>query len=138
MADEKLLNVEIVTPEKVLFNGRASSVTVPGSKSPFQILYNHAPIVSSLDQGIIKIIDEADRKLFFASKAGFTEVRQNRVSILVENAEDASQLNESELLTTIRSAREKLNSAGKAESEQIRRDISFAENMLKAVQKLHE
>ena len=59
MADNKLLQVEIVTPQRVIFSGTAQSVTVPGSKSPFQVLFNHAPIVSSLDCGLTKLIDEA-------------------------------------------------------------------------------
>lgn len=135
MQEEKFLNVEIVTPEKVLYSGKAVSVSVPGSKSPFQVLYNHAPIVSSLDLGIIKIIDESNKMLFFASSPGFTEVRQNKVSILVENAQDASLLNESELNGIISAAHVKLAGAGKQEAELIKEEIGIAENMLKAARK---
>lgn len=137
MQEEKLLNVEIVTPEKVLFTGKAVSVSVPGSKSPFQILYNHAAIVSSLDLGIIKIIDDQNRKLFFASSPGFTEVRQNKVSILVENAQDATLLNENELNGIITAARGKLAGAAKEEAVLIKEEIAAAENMLKAARKSH-
>jgi F-type H+-transporting ATPase subunit epsilon len=137
MQDEKLLNVEIVTPEKVLFSGKAVSVSVPGSKSPFQVLYNHAPIVTSLDLGIIKIIDESNHKLFFASSPGFTEVRQNKVSILVENAQDASLLKESELSQIVVAAREKLSRADIQETALIKEEISIAENMIKAARKAH-
>lgn len=87
MALEKLLEVEIISPQKVLFSGKARSVSVPGAMSPFQILYNHAPIVSSLNNGITKIVDETDSLLFFKTSSGFVEVRNNRVSILVERAE---------------------------------------------------
>lgn len=137
MQDEKLLNVEIVTPEKVLFSGKAVSVSVPGSKSPFQVLYNHAPIVTSLDLGIIKIIDESNHKLFFASSPGFTEVRQNKVSILVESAQDASLLKESELSQIVVAAREKLSKANVQETAMIKEEISIAENMIKAARKAH-
>ncbi len=137
MQEEKLLNVEIVTPEKVLFTGKAVSVSVPGSKSPFQILYNHAAIVSSLGLGIIKIIDGENRKLFFASSPGFTEVRQNKVSILVESAQDAAQLNENELNGILNAARGKLAGAAKEEAALIKEEIAAAENMLKAARKSH-
>lgn len=80
------LEVEIVTPQKVLFNGKASSVTVPGSKSPFQILVNHAPIVSSLSNGTVKIVDEAGKETAYSTTAGFVELQKNKVSILVESA----------------------------------------------------
>lgn len=137
MQDDKLLTVEIVTPEKVLFAGKAVSVSVPGTKSPFQILHNHAAIVSSLDLGIIKIIDEQNRKFYFASSSGFTEVRQNKVSILVESASDASLLNEAELNGIISTARGKLSGTGKEEAILLKEEIAIAENMLKAIRKSH-
>lgn len=87
MATEKLLDVEIVTPGSVVFNGKAVSISLPGSLSPFQVLYNHAPIVSSLENGTIKIIDDTENAVFFKVSKGFAEVRNNLVSILVDTAE---------------------------------------------------
>ena len=92
MDNDKILNVEIITPQKTIYSGKAISVAVPGSQSPFQVLYNHAPIVTSLDTGIIKIIDEDKNEKYFASKNGFAEVRKNLVSILVDNAEDGAKV----------------------------------------------
>jgi F-type H+-transporting ATPase subunit epsilon len=86
MAQDKLLDVEIVTPQRVVYSDKAQSVSVPGSQSPFQILYNHAPIVSTLDGGRIKIVNAAGEELIFATTPGFVEVRNNKVSILVETA----------------------------------------------------
>lgn len=104
MADNKLLDVEILTPQKVIYSGKAISVSVPGSLSPFQVLYNHAPIVSSLDFGIVKIVNEDNSKIFFAIQEGFTEVRSNRVSILVDSALNAEMID-------INSANEELKKA---------------------------
>lgn len=135
MAD-KLLNVEIVTPEKILFTGKAVSVSVPGSKSPFQVLYNHAPIVSSLDIGEIKIVDESQKSLIFASSPGFTEVRKNKVSILVESAVDASALDGQLLMDEVKSAKEKIqNAADKLEAEDAKKELKIAENSLKVFNK---
>lgn len=85
MAD-KLLDIEIVTPQAKIYSGKAESVSLPGSKSPFQVLYNHAPIVSSLDVGLIKIQEDSGKDLWYACSTGFTEISHNKVSVLVENA----------------------------------------------------
>lgn len=87
MANEKLLDVEIVTPQKTVFTGKAQSVTVPGSLAPFQILYNHAAIVSSLDQGKVRIVDTNGKDVLYTTGKGFAEVNKNLVSILVESAD---------------------------------------------------
>jgi F-type H+-transporting ATPase subunit epsilon len=81
---DKLLEVEIVSPQQQLFKGKAISVTVPGSLSPFQILYNHAPIFSTTEIGIVKIEDENKENHFYAVSTGFVEVSNNLVSIVVE------------------------------------------------------
>ena len=53
-----LFKLEIVTPEQQIFSGEVQSVQVPGIQGSFQVLYNHAPIISTLDQGKIKIVPE--------------------------------------------------------------------------------
>jgi len=78
------LDVEIVTPQKTLFSGKAISVTVPGAKSSFQILWNHAPIVSSLSKGKITLVDEKNNETVYETSSGFVELQKNKVSILVE------------------------------------------------------
>lgn len=82
MAD---LNIEIITPAEVIFKGSADSISLPGTKAPFQVLKNHAPIVSSLDDGKIKIEISGKEKIFQNSK-GFAEINNNNVSVLVESA----------------------------------------------------
>lgn len=84
MADLKL---EIITPAEIVYEGEVNAVNLPGSKAPFQVLKNHIPIVSSLDSGKIKISTESGEKLFQNSE-GFAEVSNNKVSILVESAEE--------------------------------------------------
>jgi F-type H+-transporting ATPase subunit epsilon len=83
---ENILTVEIVTPQKAIYSGKANSVSVPGSQSPFQALVNHAPIISALDEGIVKISEVNDNKLNFKTSKGFVEINKNHVSILVETA----------------------------------------------------
>ena len=83
---DKSLYLEIITPQEVIFKGDVQSVTVPGTKSPFQILYNHAPIVSSLSEGQLKIAENSNKELIYKTGTGFVELKNNRISILVEDA----------------------------------------------------
>ena len=86
MTSNKHLNIEIVTPQKVIYTGEANSVILPGQDGSFQVLIDHAPIVSSLNKGKILIKDTDNISQAFASTNGFVEVRNNKVSILVESA----------------------------------------------------
>ncbi len=79
------MNLDIITPEKEVFSGEVESVTLPGSKGMFQVLNNHAALVSSLDEGDIKYRvsgESQDQKIRIES--GFVEVLNNKVTVLVE------------------------------------------------------
>ena len=89
----KEINVEIVTPAKSAYSGKAKSVTVPGAAGSFQILFNHAPIISSLDIGVIKIEEIDGKILVFASSGGTVEVLENHVLLLVESIETPKEIN---------------------------------------------
>ena len=136
MTDNKLLDVEIITPQKVIHKGKAISVSVPGSKSPFQILYNHAPIVSALDMGIIKLIDEQNNPVIFASNSGFIEVRKNYISILVEAADNAASLEANLIDEQMKNAESDLESASKDEAEKYMHIIASCKNKLNAIDRL--
>jgi F-type H+-transporting ATPase subunit epsilon len=81
----KKLLVEIITPNKIGYKGEVSSITVPGTKGNFQILYNHAPIISSLEIGEIIIEANDSEKEYFATSGGTIEVVNNKVIVLAEN-----------------------------------------------------
>jgi len=76
--------VEIISPGKKIFAGEAKLVQVPGSKGSFEILENHAPIISSLDKGTIRIIDLNDKITAFEVNGGVVENKANKVIVLVE------------------------------------------------------
>lgn len=76
------MKLEIITPEKKLFDGKVKLVQVPGAKGSFEILPNHAPIISTLTRGTIKVIDEADKQEMIAIASGIVEVKANLISIL--------------------------------------------------------
>ncbi len=76
------MKLEIITPEKKLFEGKVKLVQVPGAKGSFEILKNHAPVISTLTKGKIKVILESDKQEFFEISSGMVEVKSNTVSIL--------------------------------------------------------
>ncbi len=80
------MNLIVLTPEKELFCGEVNSVKVPGTKGQFEILKGHAPIVSSLSSGVVRIVDAAGQKSEIAVEKGFVEVLRDEVSVLVQVA----------------------------------------------------
>ena len=81
--NEELFELEIISPEKRLFTGMVEWVMLPGAKAPFTVLYNHAPLVSTLCAGDIKWkIGKEKQKM--TVKSGFVEVKENKVTALIE------------------------------------------------------
>ena len=74
-----MLKLKIVSPERIEFTGEVESVKVPGTQGNFEILTDHAPIISSLQKGVV----EYDRKQL-AVLGGFVSVQKNEVSVCVE------------------------------------------------------
>ena len=89
---EKAFQLEIVTPTRVVFKAEATSLSAPGVQGRFQILYDHAPFLSALDVGEIKVKDKAGNDTRYATSGGFVEVLNNRVVLLADSAEMASEI----------------------------------------------
>ena len=78
-----MLKLKIVSPEKIQFDGEVESVLVPGTLGQFEILQNHAPIISSLNKGVVTY-ETAQRKKDLEVIGGFVSVNQNQVNLCVE------------------------------------------------------
>lgn len=76
--------LEIISPDSKLYSGNVDLVQLPGSKGSFQILKNHAPIISTLDEGKIKIVDEKGTASFFEIGGGVIEAKNNKIIVLAE------------------------------------------------------
>ena len=76
------MDVQIITPDKSLYQGQADLITVPGTSGSIGILNHHAPLVSSLKKGEIKIVLN-EKEEFFKIEGGGIEVSQNKVIVLV-------------------------------------------------------
>ncbi|MDA3954552.1 MAG: ATP synthase F1 subunit epsilon [Bacteroidales bacterium] len=78
------MHLEIITPDKKVFSGEIDSVQVPGSKGSFAVLKYHAPIISTLEKGRVKIV-ERGAETFFEINGGAIEVKDNNIIILAES-----------------------------------------------------
>lgn len=86
------LFVEIVSPSGRVFRGEASGVKAPGVEGSFEVLHNHAPMISAFEIGSIRITVPTGEKILFATYGGFLEVLNNSVSVLAETAELGSEI----------------------------------------------
>ena len=82
------MNLVILSPEKQIFSGPVKSVKVPGASGSFEMLENHAPIVSSLEAGEVRIIKDNGEKITFRVEGGFVEMLHNEVALLVAGMQE--------------------------------------------------
>ena len=78
------MTITVLTPDKEIFSGDITSVKVPGTGGEFQVLKNHAALVSSLSKGKVTIQKTDGSKMSFDIEKGFIEVLKNDVSLLVQ------------------------------------------------------
>jgi F-type H+-transporting ATPase subunit epsilon len=76
--------IEIITPDKKIFSGEVSLAQFPGTDGSFEVLNNHAPIISTLTKGKIKIVDAEKQTQFFEIKSGVMEMQKNKIIVLAE------------------------------------------------------
>ena len=79
------MKIEIITPDRKIYEGEIKSVRVPGKKGSFQVLKDHAPIISTLETGSVIIIDQANIETVFEINGGVIEVKANRIILLAES-----------------------------------------------------
>jgi F-type H+-transporting ATPase subunit epsilon len=78
------MKIEIITPDKKVFEGDIKSVRVPGKKGSFQVLKDHAPIVSTLEKGPVIIVDLEGNETIFQISGGVIEVKANKIILLAD------------------------------------------------------
>jgi F-type H+-transporting ATPase subunit epsilon len=80
------INLEIITPEKIIYKESVDSITVPGTKGMFQVLKDHAPLMSTIEIGIISL-NKSDENTYLTTAGGTIEVLHNNVLILADSVE---------------------------------------------------
>lgn len=81
------MTLEILTPEKKIFSGDVYGVQLPGITGSFEVLDKHAPMVSALKAGSLKILSDKTTSLVYTIQSGFVEVLNNKTTVLIEGAE---------------------------------------------------
>ncbi len=110
---DKILDIEILSPEKLVYKGLAMVVTVPGVDGLFQVLNMHAPMVSMFETGVITVQDEKGNKINFSTRGGVAEVLKNKVTILADTAEAKDDIDVERAQNSMKRAEERLGSGEK-------------------------
>lgn len=80
------MTLEILTPERKIFSGEVYGVQLPGISGLFEVLDKHAPLVSALKEGKLKILKDKSNTTSYTIQSGFVEVLNNKATVLVEGA----------------------------------------------------
>ena len=83
------MTLEILTPERKLFSGQVYGVLMPGISGMFEVLDKHAPMVSALKAGRVKVLKDKNNSTHYDIQGGFVEVLNNKVTLLAEGATEA-------------------------------------------------
>ena len=104
------MRLAIVTAEKLVYSDEVSSVVAPGAEGQLGILPNHAPLLTSLKPGELKVLKEGE-ETNIAVSGGFLEVLKNVVTILADTAERAEDIDVERAEAALKRAQEKVNSS---------------------------
>lgn len=133
---EKAFSLEIITPEKIVFHGEVTSLSAPGTLGGFQVLFNHAPMLSSIGVGVLKVKDPAGKDMLYATRGGFVEVRENRAVVLAETAERVDEIDVSRARAALERAKLRLRSTEPGiDIERARAALHRAINRLRLAEK---
>lgn len=124
----KNFQLDIVTPARTVYSGEVQSFTAPGVVGSFQVLFNHAPLLSSVGVGEVKITETNGAKLHFATSGGFVEVKSNKVILLAESAEQAGDIDVSRAEKSKARAQERLAQKSK-EIDSMRAQAALARSI---------
>ena len=104
------MRLDIVTAEKLVYSDEVSSVVAPGSAGQLGILPNHAPLLTSLKAGELRVL-KGGEETDIALSGGFLEVLQNVVTVLADTAERAEDIDLERAEASLKRAQDKVNSS---------------------------
>ena len=120
------LNLEIITPSKAVFSGNIRSVTIPGTSGSFQVLINHAPLISTFEIGLIKVKLNEENNLYFSTSGGTVEVLDNKVLILADTLEQVENIDIERAKSALQRAKERLEQKDSKDIDFIRAELALA------------
>ncbi len=129
---DKLIQLDIVSPVKTVFSGMITSITAPGELGGFQVLFRHAPLISSLKIGTIKIVTGEGKTQFFAISSGILEVKNNVCVVLADAVETQEEIDLARAEQSLRRAEEILGAENMYHEKQIAKiEAERAKNRIK-------
>ncbi len=126
--------LELVTPDRVLLSAQVRSVRAPGIEGSFGVLASHAPLMTVLTVGLIKIEHENGDVELIATSGGFMEVNREKVTILADTAERAEDIDVVRAEAAIMQARQELESGAAVDYADARQTLERATNRLRVAQ----
>ena len=131
-----VLYLEIITPAKIVFKGNIESVTIPGVEGSFQVLKNHAPLISIFEIGLVKIKVDSNTTKYYATGGGTVEVLNNNVLVLADSLEAVEEIDVERAKRAKERAMEKLTlKTEDTDIERARVALAKAVNRLTLVEK---
>ena len=110
MAEEEKLNLEVVSPERLIMSKSVDMVSISGTEGDFGVLPGHTALVSSIRPGLLQIEADKDVEIFFIS-GGFIEVIEDKVSILATDVISPNDINIAECEDKIKKCNEKIEAS---------------------------
>jgi F-type H+-transporting ATPase subunit epsilon len=104
----KQIHLQVVTPRKIVFEGEVEKLTAPGVMGPFQVLFNHAPIVAALTSGLLHLTTLDGKTEYFALSGGILELHENKVSVLADAVEGKGEIDVDRARRSLERAQERL------------------------------
>lgn len=117
--------LEVVTPERVAYSGQVASLQAPGSEGSFGVLAGHIPLLTSLQIGRLRFVEEGGSEIQMAISGGFVEVGREQVAVLAETAERVEEIDVARAEAARQRAEERL-----ARAREERVDVARAEAAL--------
>lgn len=118
------LNLEIITHEQPIFTESVDSITLPGTLGNFQVLKNHAPLISTLEIGIVKVKKD-NGETFFTTSGGTVEVNDNKVLVLADSIEKVDSIDIDRAQDAKRRAEERIKRKHEEDIEEVRAETAL-------------
>ena len=132
---DNIIDLDIVSPDRKVYSGKIKSVSAPGITGGFQVLPNHAPYVTTLGTGKVKVIEESGKEEIYAVSGGIFEVKGNKASLLAESIESQQELDIERVKAALARAEDRLKSKDDGiDRQRVKVSIEKAKNRLKVAE----
>ena len=127
--------LELVTPEKLMFSEEVQAVRAPGAEGSFGVMAGHAPMLTELTTGLIKVTLANGNETFMASSGGFLQVTREKVIILADSAELSEEIDIDRARAAVARARQLLDAPDTdIDAEAVRQELERAQNRIRVAQ----